>query len=145
MNLQSSLPHSRSSRLWCVLVFSLLLAGFLVFYLRVPATYSSEGIRFTLQGTGTPGTLTFLVHDLHQRPLAGVPVTSASQSGTTGSVVTNAAGVVHIRPSESEVLAVFIQGRGFRLRRWGVPEHFAPTCEKGLTFQVAIEGDQDRP
>jgi hypothetical protein len=117
-------------------------AGFLFFWLSVPTSYAGGGIRFTMQCLDT---LSFFVCDPHQRPLAGVLVVSASESGTTQPVATDSAGFARIRPGESEVLAVFIQGRGFRLRHWGVPEHLAPTCEEGLSFQVTLGGDQDRP
>jgi hypothetical protein len=117
----------------------MLVAGFFDFWLSVPTRYAGGGVRFTMQHTGSPGTLSFFVRDPLQRPLAGVLVVSASQSGTTQPVATDSAGVARIRPGESEVLAIFIQGRGFRLRHLGVPEHFAPTCEEGLSFQVIIQ------
>jgi hypothetical protein len=79
-----------------------------------------------------------MVRDSTDRPLTGVTVMSESWSGTTEEVTTDAAGMATIRPGESEVLAVFIDDREFRLSWPGIFEHLAPSCSNGLTFKVTI-------
>ena len=142
MSLHALSPRPGRSRLRRV-ALGLLVAGALVFWLRIPSAYSGGGISFAMRRAGSPMTLSFAVRDALDRPLAGVTLQSESCSGTTKKVVTDSAGVAYIRPGEQEVLAVFIQGREFRLRSRGVPELFAPTCTEGLSFQVIIQAGRD--
>jgi hypothetical protein len=114
-----------------------LLLACVVWYV-VPPTYSRDGIRFTVYHKGEPGALTFVVRDAAARPLPGVTVMSESESGTTQPHKTDATGGATIRPGETEVLAVFIDGHEFRLRPNKGLEYFAPSCSGGLTFQVSM-------
>jgi hypothetical protein len=117
-----------------------LLVAFAIWLIK-PSTYSAGGIRFSVHYTGTPGELTFVVRDSRGAPKPGVTVMSESFSGTTQEFATGATGVATISPGESEVLAVYIDGREFRFRpRNSFFEYFAPDCScRGLTFRVSID------
>ncbi len=138
-------PFARSSRRWfqrpIVWVVGVLIASAVWFI--IPSSSSAGGIRFTVHHTGSPGVLTFVVRDSRGQPLPGVTVMSESSSGTTPEFTTDTSGIATIVPGESEVLAVFIQGREFRFRPRGFLEHFAPDCSGGLTFHVSIRDDRN--
>ena len=122
------------------LYFLALVAVFAIWLIK-PSSYSAGGIRFSIHYSGTPGDLTFVVRDSHDAPKPGVTVMSESQSGTTEEFTTDATGVATISPGESEVLAVYIDGREFRFRpRSSIfGQVFAPDCSyRGLTFRVSI-------
>jgi hypothetical protein len=137
---------ARTSRRWFLRPRTWVIAAVLafVFWFVTPSSYSAGGIRFTVHHSGSPGAVTFVVRDSTGQPLSGVTVMSESFSGTTQEFVTDASGIATIRPGESEVLAVYIQGHEFRFRpQYSFLEHFAPDCSRGLTLNVSIRNDRN--
>lgn len=115
-----------------------------ILWFVTPSSWSAGGVRFTVHRGGSPGAITFVVRDSTGQLLQGVTVSSESFSGTTQEFVTEASGIATIRPGESEVLAVYIQGHEFRFRpRYTFLEHFAPDCSGGLTLNVSIQNDRN--
>jgi hypothetical protein len=133
---------ARASRRWFQRPRTWVIAALLAFvvWFVTPSSYSAGDIRFTVHHSGSPGTVTFVVRHSGGQPLPGVTVMSESFSGTTQEFVTDASGIATIRPGESEVLAVYIQGHEFRFRPQYL-EHFAPDCSRGLTLNVSIQRD----
>ena len=137
---------ARTSRRWFQRPRTWFIAAVLAFvvWFVTPSSYSAGGIRFTVHHGGSPGAATFVVRDSADHPLPGVTVMSESFSGTTQEFVTDASGIATIRPGESEVLAVYIQGHEFRFPpQYSFLEHFAPDCSRGLTLNVSIRNDRN--
>ena len=136
----------RVSRRWFQRQRTWVIAAVLAFvvWLVTPSSYSAGGIRFTVHHSGSPGAVTFVIRDSIGQPLPGVTVQSESFSGTTQEYVTDASGIATIRPGESEILAVYIQGHEFRFRpQYSFLEHFAPDCSRGLTLNVSIRNGRN--
>jgi len=102
--------------------------------------YFGSGIFLSFSQDAKSGTISFFVHDRHGSPLAGVPVNSQSHSGNAGCVITDSDGRATITPSASEVLAVYVDDRWFRLRPTDLIEtFFSPKCSpSGLAFDVTL-------
>ncbi len=124
------------------LALAVVLICFSFWWFCLRAIYFAPGIRVSFSHDATPGTVAFVVHDQHDRPLVGVPVDSESFSGTAGEVLTDQGGHAAITPGESEVVAVYIDHREFHLRPGGplglLENLFSPICDPGLTFYVTI-------
>jgi hypothetical protein len=139
-----SAPRIRRPPLVRRIVFTIiLLCGVSLGWLCLRTTYFDPDARVSFSRDATPGTVTFIIHDQHGNPIAGVPVNSESYSGTAGEISTNPTGRAVITPGESEVLAVYVDRQEFRLRPegpLGLIEYFcSPSCDAmGLTFHVTF-------
>ena len=120
-----------------------LLFGLLDFilWLSLPVHYGGNGVSLQISEGGSPGKITFIVLDTQQQPMPQIKVVSASYSGTTPFVVTDASGHAVIDPAESEVTAVEIGGRWFGFENRFLPLGFEelPSCTQGLTIKATIK------
>lgn len=120
--------------------WGLVLLAALVGWWLMPLTFSAGNVHVWVHGGGTPGQVAFVVRDAKGGPRPGVRVMSESSSGTTAEVATDTLGRAAITPGESEVLAVYVNGREVRFYpRCSWREFFAPSCSgDGLRLEVFL-------
>jgi hypothetical protein len=98
-------------------------------------SFHTESMTLSYVSFGPPASILVVVRDQDGAPVTGVSVAIENTSGTQGEI-TDGAGQAIIRPGESEVLGIWIDGDEVRLRHTILfDDLFAPGCfGDGLTF-----------
>jgi hypothetical protein len=102
---------------------------------------STEAADVCWEAGGEPGVVTFTVVDANGRPMPGIHANTASFSGWTSTRdVTDATGVLRLRPGELEVIAIKVEDVNLlESRDLAVDMLTAPSVANGLLIKVRVK------